>query len=142
MSERVERKILSMLDNPTESPYGNPIPGLAELGDTGPDEEFLEGLHQLTRWATGDSADVVVRRIGEPAQADPTMLSDLQAAGLQPGRRVRVRATPTGIVVEASSTPGAVDVELPARVSDHVYVADAPAGTSGSAATAVRRARV
>ena len=34
MSERVERKILAMLgDHHDESPYGNPIPGLDELGD-------------------------------------------------------------------------------------------------------------
>ena len=32
MSERVERRIFDLLDHPTVSPYGNPIPGLAELG--------------------------------------------------------------------------------------------------------------
>ena len=36
MSERVERKLLELLDNPTESPYGNPIPGLEELGELRP----------------------------------------------------------------------------------------------------------
>ena len=33
MSETVERRLLELLDHPTESPYGNPIPGLAELGE-------------------------------------------------------------------------------------------------------------
>src|SRR5215204_1979837 len=33
MSEQVERRILEMLNHPRESPYGNPIPGLDELGD-------------------------------------------------------------------------------------------------------------
>ncbi len=33
MSEQVERRLLEILDHPTESPYGNPIPGLDELGD-------------------------------------------------------------------------------------------------------------
>ena len=32
MSEQVEIRLLEMLGNPTESPYGNPIPGLAEIG--------------------------------------------------------------------------------------------------------------
>ena len=32
MSDRVERKLLGMLGDPRESPYGNPIPGLDELG--------------------------------------------------------------------------------------------------------------
>lgn len=36
MSETVERKVLAMLGHPTQSPYGNPIPGLEELGDTRP----------------------------------------------------------------------------------------------------------
>ena len=34
MSEAVERKLLTLLGNPTVSPFGNPIPGLeALLGD-------------------------------------------------------------------------------------------------------------
>ena len=32
MSELVERRLLELLGHPTESPYGNPIPALAELG--------------------------------------------------------------------------------------------------------------
>ena len=33
MSETVERRLLEVLGHPTVSPYGNPIPGLAELGE-------------------------------------------------------------------------------------------------------------
>jgi DtxR family transcriptional regulator, Mn-dependent transcriptional regulator len=33
MSEAVERRILELLRYPTESPYGNPIPALEELGE-------------------------------------------------------------------------------------------------------------
>ena len=32
MSEDVERRLVQVLDNPTTSPFGNPIPGLSELG--------------------------------------------------------------------------------------------------------------
>src|SRR3954471_38015 len=35
MSETVERRLVQLLDHPTASPYGNPIPGLSELGETG-----------------------------------------------------------------------------------------------------------
>ena len=35
MSDRVEAKLLDMLGGPLESPYGNPIPGLEELGGAG-----------------------------------------------------------------------------------------------------------
>src|SRR5580698_10017582 len=40
MSETVERRLLEILGHPTESPYGNPIPGLAELGELGDDGDF------------------------------------------------------------------------------------------------------
>ncbi|WP_240646113.1 metal-dependent transcriptional regulator [Georgenia sp. SYP-B2076] len=33
MSERVERRLLDLLDHPHIDPYGNPIPGLEQLGD-------------------------------------------------------------------------------------------------------------
>src|SRR5690606_18983230 len=31
MSEQVEKRLLELLDHPTHSPYGNPIPGLEQL---------------------------------------------------------------------------------------------------------------
>ena len=43
MSEQVERRLIEMLGHPTESPYGNPIPGLDELGDP-PAGRFIEGV--------------------------------------------------------------------------------------------------
>src|SRR5262249_54706399 len=33
MSEAVEKRVYELLGRPTRSPYGNPIPGLAELDD-------------------------------------------------------------------------------------------------------------
>src|SRR5207342_1213814 len=47
MSERVERKILAMLPDHAESPYGNPIPGLDELGDLTELADFRYGLTSL-----------------------------------------------------------------------------------------------
>ena len=44
MSETVERRLLELLDHPTESPYGNPIPGLAELGELMRRESFRDGV--------------------------------------------------------------------------------------------------
>src|SRR3954469_12616188 len=41
MSESVERRLLELLDHPTESPYGNPIPGLSELGGASEGEGFM-----------------------------------------------------------------------------------------------------
>ena len=47
MSETVERRLLELLDHPTESPYGNPIPGLAELGEA----ELRRGVPRRRRGA-------------------------------------------------------------------------------------------
>ena len=42
MSEAVERRVLELLRHPTESPYGNPIPGLEELGEKDEADPFLD----------------------------------------------------------------------------------------------------
>ena len=134
MSERVERKLLDILDHPTESPYGNPIPGLAELGVTGDREQFSHGVRQLTLVAGPTPSEVTVRRIGEPAQGNPDVLAELEAAGLRPGQRVRVRRVPGAVMVSAAVVGAGVvgagvvnavvdDVRLADAVADHVFVA-------------------
>src|SRR3954466_2181095 len=46
VSEGVERKILTLIGEHRESPYGNPIPGLDELGEE-PNEAFRLGVTSL-----------------------------------------------------------------------------------------------
>jgi DtxR family transcriptional regulator, Mn-dependent transcriptional regulator len=117
MSEAVERRLLQVLGHPTESPYGNPIPGLAELGDVDSDVEFLDGLVALNTVA--DSAQsVVVRRIGEPIQSDTALMSRLRRAGLRPNTPVPV-ARVGGRVVIGRGTDAA---ELDDLVASHVFV--------------------
>lgn len=120
MSERVELKLLQILGYPTESPYGNPIPGLAELGVTGDGEPFLDGLRQLTDVAGPVASPVMVRRIGEPAQGDSQVLAELEAAGLRPGQQVSVRRVLGAVLVVG---PDGRDAQLAETVTDHVYVA-------------------
>jgi DtxR family Mn-dependent transcriptional regulator len=120
MSERVERKLLEILDHPTLSPYGNPIPGLQELGEVDGGELFLgDGLRQLSELAGPAATAVVVHRIGEPAQGDPEALAALQHAGLRPGQRVQVRRDGDRLFV-AGSDGREVDVEP--RAAEHVFV--------------------
>src|SRR6195952_3526415 len=52
MSETVERRIVELLGSPLESPSGNPIPGLAEIGQPESVEDFRAGLSPLTQVAT------------------------------------------------------------------------------------------
>ncbi len=70
MSETVERRLVELLDHPTQSPYGNPIPGLDELGEGGDYEGFLVGVRPLDQVVTGVETKVKMARIGEPIQTD------------------------------------------------------------------------
>ena len=125
MSERVERKILALLGEHRESPYGNPIPGLDELG--GPlNEDFRRGVTNLVELMADGPTVVTVRRIGEPAQVDPGALNLLTQAGLMPGRRVRVRRDGAWIIVVREGAEEASGVSLPEDVAIHVF-ADTPA---------------
>ncbi|MFX4293143.1 metal-dependent transcriptional regulator [Streptomyces bohaiensis] len=121
MSEAVERRVLALLDHPTESPYGNPIPALAELGETVTTDPFLEeGMVALSELGAGDGRTVVVRRIGEPIQMDAQLMHTLRRAGVQPGASVSVRAGDEGGVLVGS---GGEAAELNDSVAMHVFVA-------------------
>ncbi len=120
MSEAVERRLLEILDHPKESPYGNPIPGLEELGEAEPVRSFMEGgLVNLCEVAAGGDARVVVRRIGEPIQTDELLMSTLRRAGVRPGAVVTVTPSAGGLLVGS----GGEAAELVPSVASHVFVA-------------------
>lgn len=123
MSDRVERKILALLKGEHHmSPYGNPIPGLEELGEERTAEQFRDGVQPLTEVATGeDSISAVVRRIGEPAQADPDAIGVLTSAGIRPGALVEARVEAGRLVAVVDG--GSDGVSLPMDVASHVFVA-------------------
>lgn len=96
ISERVERRIVGLIGDSCESPYGNPIPGLDEIGGYGCDVRFREGVTSLTDVENAaDGVVVVVRRIGESAQVDPQDLLLLARAGVAPGGRCMPSSVPT-----------------------------------------------
>src|SRR5690606_3519547 len=128
MSEAVERRVLELLRHPTESPYGNPIPGLEELGEKDGADPFLdEGMVSLADLDPGaEGKTVVVRRIGEPIQTDAQLMYTLRRAGVQPGSVVSVTESAGGVLVGS----GGEAAELAADVASHVFVAkprDGPA---------------
>lgn len=92
MSEQVERKILGLIDRPDLSPYGNPIPGLAELGEhenVGFASGVLSAPAAMARLGKSQG-DFVLRRIGEPLQVDADLLAELKTLGLMPGAAISV----------------------------------------------------
>jgi DtxR family transcriptional regulator, Mn-dependent transcriptional regulator len=121
MSERVERKILALLGEHRESPYGNPIPGLDELGEP-LNEDFARGVINLIELVANGPSVATVRRIGEPVQVDPEALSLLTRAGMMPGRHVRVRREGAWIVVAREGAEETTGVSLPEDVALHVFV--------------------
>ncbi|MGP7960252.1 metal-dependent transcriptional regulator [Sanguibacter sp. A247] len=124
MSDRVERHLIGLLDHPTSSPYGNPIPGLAEIGGTDPGAAFLDGVVSLQvvhdELADGSSATGIVARLGEPLQTDIELLARLAAAGLTPGTTVVL--TRRAERLEAASVDAEVGADLPVEVFRHVFV--------------------
>ena len=120
MSEKVERKILGLIGEGLESPYGNPIPGLDELG-LHQQEDFLTGLTALTLAVTDEPAVVTIRRIGEPVQVDPEALALLTSAGVVPGARVEVVRDGARVLAVREGSHAATAVSLPEDVAVHVY---------------------
>jgi DtxR family transcriptional regulator, Mn-dependent transcriptional regulator len=117
MSESVERRILELLGHPTVSPYGNPIPGLAELGDPASDGlgEVLVGLDKV---ASEHPRRVLVRRLGEPLQTDSLVMARLRRAGVTPGEVVKVQTSDGGFLVGS----GMQYAEVGQEAASHIFV--------------------
>ena len=117
MSDSVEKKVYELLNRPTRSPYGNPIPGLTAFGSTEPETPTGEGERNLA--FPGLSGAVVVRRICESVQTDAEVLRQLHAAGVDPGATVTVSQERDGVTINRDG--GAV--RLPREVASRVFVA-------------------
>ncbi|RNM13145.1 metal-dependent transcriptional regulator [Nocardioides pocheonensis] len=117
ISESVERRLLDLLDNPTESPYGNPIPGLAELGASD-GETFMSGVVPLSEVAGRETRRVRVRRISEEMQKDEELMGVLRRIGAQPGESVAVVGTDEGVMLGS----GGETAEIVSEAADHIFV--------------------
>ncbi|NGN92806.1 metal-dependent transcriptional regulator [Nocardioides sp. KC13] len=118
MSETVEKRLLDLLGDPTESPYGNPIPGLDELGGKPADEDFMAGVQSLTAAAGSERATVLVRRISEEMQKDESLMSALRRVGATPDQTVAIKATPDGVLLGS----GGETAEIIPEAADHIFV--------------------
>jgi DtxR family transcriptional regulator, Mn-dependent transcriptional regulator len=119
MSETVERRLVALLDHPTESPYGNPIPGLAELGETRDGEDFMTDVEPLDVVARSDGdTRVLVRRIGEEMQKDELAMAALRRVGAQPDKVVTVSGGAGGVLIGSGGETAEIDLEL----ASHLFV--------------------
>ncbi|MET0930366.1 MAG: metal-dependent transcriptional regulator, partial [Aeromicrobium sp.] len=118
MSEQVERRLVQILQHPTESPYGNPIPGLAELGEIGDEAKFLTGVEAMTRAVAGSTEPVrmVIRRIAEELQKDTEVMSVLRRVGALPGNDVLVSTGHDGVIVARQGETAEIDSEAAAHI--------------------------
>ncbi|MFB8145389.1 metal-dependent transcriptional regulator [Microbacterium sp. NPDC056003] len=123
MSEQVERRLVELLGHPTESPYGNPIPGLDQLGDM-PATGFEQGVVGLVRRLNdaGEPISGTVRRLAEPAQVDPELLQQLKAAGVLPGATGDYRYSEGYVLVQMHGSDEGL--ELPVEVASHIFLVD------------------
>jgi DtxR family Mn-dependent transcriptional regulator len=118
MSEAVERKLLTLLGNPSVSPFGNPIPGLEALrGDDslgGGTSGVLDSLTLLSTTATVEGRPVIIRRISEQLQENAELLRLLARQGVRPGAMMTARLGDGSISLDGAA--------LPVGVAQHVFV--------------------
>ena len=117
MSESVERRLLELLGHPTESPYGNPIPGLAELGSSD-GEDFMQGVEPLLAVIGDEPVRVRVRRISEEMQKDESLMRALRRVGAIPGEIVNAVRSELGVML---GTAGETAEVVP-EAAEHIFV--------------------
>lgn len=123
MSDSVERKVYELLNRPTRSPYGNPIPGLEVLGLTAAETPANSSSTVINSGERnlafpGLTGSVVVRRICESVQTNAGVLRQLHAAGIDPGATVTVAQERDGVTIDRSGDK----IRLPREVASRVFV--------------------
>ena len=119
MSEAVEERLLEVLDHPTMSPFGNPIPGLDKLRGGAAGQGDGEPLMALAAFGATHADWVTVRRIEEHVQDDTALMTRLRSAGALPGETVKVRRSHGGGVLVGS---GGEYAELDLATAAHILV--------------------
>lgn len=143
MSERVERRLLDILENPVVSPYGNPIPGLEKLGVSqtahpamlarktlreAAEEHQAELDSSQPQGGAGGSVLWKVQRLAESIQVEPEVLEQLLDVGLRPGAYLRVSGLTEAYALLSvdDDQQEPMEVELPLEVAQHIFVNEPP----------------
>ncbi|MFP4636129.1 MAG: metal-dependent transcriptional regulator [Nitriliruptoraceae bacterium] len=106
ISDRVEQRLIEFLGNPVTSPYGNPIPGMAEVrDDVVPLSEFGDG-------------SVMLHSISEHLQADETVMHILHEHGTVAGERAEVTTADDAVEIRIAGH----QLSIPADRAHLIYV--------------------
>jgi DtxR family Mn-dependent transcriptional regulator len=118
MSEEVEQRLVTLLGHPQVSPYGNPIPGLLELGvdQAGVTETHADLIGADAAAVQGGKYEV--RRIIEIVQNQPAVMDRLQRGGILPGAVLEF-VTRDRLLL---AVDGATTTELPADIAHGIHV--------------------
>ncbi|GAB2476294.1 metal-dependent transcriptional regulator [Luteococcus sediminum] len=118
ISDDVEQRLVAILDDPRESPYGNPIPGLGVKGGLQDDQAFRRGLQPLSELVGESATTVVLRRMSEHAQTDPRTLEVLSRTGILPGVTFIARTEAGLLWLDHDGET----VEIPLEVAEGLFV--------------------
>lgn len=132
MSDKVERRLLEILENPTQTPYGTPIPPRPEQRSAADWRQDMGLVGRRLSAAAAAPGRFRVLSLAEGVQSDPELLAELAAAGILPGRVVQAQpALEAGYVrVQGEAAPGGAApaaLELAAETGGHVWVEAADA---------------
>jgi DtxR family Mn-dependent transcriptional regulator len=116
ISDGAEVRIANQVSTLTQDPFGNPIPGLAELGLKA---ETLNDNRTTLVNAVGDST-LYVAAIGETAQAIPGFLAQLSAAGIQ--IESQITAELTSGKYEITSVQTGEKIEFTTQLAEQILV--------------------
>ncbi len=114
MSERVERRLMALLDEPRYSPYGTPIPGMDAIGGPQVGAERFKGMNLLDAATQDAQATFTVRLLPEVIQADQELIETLSSAGILNGAHVKVAPSENDeqrVLVTVTDTGHAVDLD-------------------------------
>ena len=116
ISDEVASRLDVILDNPSLSPYGNPIPAAGVLGPQRPSEPVVGPLAQVLP----DQGPLTVRvaRLTEAVQAMPAMLTVLDDLGVRPGADVVAES----VAGELKLTIGDREAFVSPEVAHHLFV--------------------
>lgn len=121
ISDRVEQKIIEMIGDPTVSPYGNPIPGLEEIGLSEVASAGVEviSIVDLPR-AIANQETFMLNRIGEHLQIDVELLSELRDLQILPGQKIKLAFEDKSVFVSNASRSEGLKLDF--DLAAHLFV--------------------